>query len=543
MACNVLSFNPGHDGAIVSVRGGGLMFSHEAEKDTHHRHSTAGAGLLVDALAVIPEIPDVLAISGWEKRHFSQDSPIGAGYFGSGLEKNQVNRMHLCGKPVEVFSCSHERSHLLCAMGMSPFPEDQPCYALVWEGMLGAFYEIDQGGRIHKIGDVLAEPGSKYAAAYAIANPNHNSMFGLFDPSAAGKLMALAAFSSRGEPTLSEHKLIRQILDDTTLSTTRKEDFSGSALFDSGVESPAFKEFAGKFSDALFDRFFQFASRKLERGRPLLIVGGCGLNCEWNTRWLQSGLFSDVFVPPVANDTGVAIGAAVDAQRARTGHWKLEWDVYAGQPFRHDIELHDSELISVEDLRFDHVAGLLAQGKILACVQGRCEIGPRALGNRSLLAAPFSEQMRDRLNQVKQRESFRPIAPICLEEDAHLHFRGPLPSPYMLYFQQVLDARLKAVTHVDGTARAQTVNDRQNHFIAQLLREFRRLTGVAVLCNTSLNFKGFGFINSLSDLVRFIHEHDIDGAVVDGKLLLKRASATRNESAGTTPEMSLNQAV
>lgn len=542
MTCNVLSFNPGHDGAIVSVRGGGLMFSHEAEKDSFPRHSTAGAGLLMDALAILPEIPDALAISGWEKRHFSQDSPIGAGYFGAGLEKNQAHRIHLFGKPVEVHSCSHERSHLLCAMGMSPFPEDQPCYALVWEGLLGAFYSIDARGNISKIGDVMQEPGSKYAAAYAIANPQHNAAFGLFDPSAAGKLMALAAFSSHREPAPDEQRMIRQLLDDTTLANNGKQDFSWSTLLDSGVESSQFKEFAGKFSDALFDRFLQFAERNLQPGRPLLIVGGCGLNCEWNTRWLESGLFSGVFVPPVANDTGVAIGAAVDAQRALTGHWKIEWDVYAGQDFRNDVEL-GSECISVEALCFDRAAKLLAQGKILACVQGRCEIGPRALGNRSLLAAPFSHRMRDRLNEIKQRESFRPIAPICLQEDAGRHFRGPLPSPHMLYFQKVLDARLEAVTHVDGTARAQTVNDRQNYFVAQLLREFRRHTGAAVLCNTSLNFKGFGFINCVSDLIRFIREHDIDGAIVDDKLLVKRNAEGREASHATTAEHAYYEAV
>jgi hydroxymethyl cephem carbamoyltransferase len=156
------------------------------------------------------------------------------------------------------------------------------------------------------------------------------------------------------------------------------------------------------------------------------------------------------------------------------------------------------------------VARLLKQGCVVAWAQGRCEIGPRALGNRSLLAAPFDVAMRDRLNGIKEREEFRPIAPICLEEDVSRHFEWTGPSPYMLFFQNVTDQRLRAVTHIDGTARVQTVNRSQNAAMTDLLLAFRAETGVGVLCNTSLNLRGSGFISRTSDLYNFCKARKIE---------------------------------
>src|SRR5262249_9014032 len=147
---------------------------------------------------------------------------------------------------------------------------------------------------------------------------------------------------------------------------------------------------------------------------------------------------------------------------------KVKWSVYAGDTFIEDIG--ESPEFDWVELNLAQVCKNLLSGEIVAWVQGRYEIGPRALGNRSLLAAPFSTESRDRLNIIKQRELFRPIAPICLEEDFQLHFEGVTPSPHMLYFQRVKSAGLSAITHVDGSARAQSVNDAENPRICSLLR-------------------------------------------------------------------------
>lgn len=130
----------------------------------------------------------------------------------------------------------------------------------------------------------------------------------------------------------------------------------------------------------------------------------------------------------------------------------------------------------------------------------------------------------ERLNRIKNRESFRPIAPVCLEQDVALHFDLACASPYMLFFQKVLDARLKAVMHVDGKARAQTVSREQNARLFQLLTSFKAQGGIGVLCNTSLNFNGTGFINRASDLLTYARGAGLDGFVINDAFYLLKAA-------------------
>jgi predicted NodU family carbamoyl transferase len=504
---SILSFKPGHDGCIAYLRDGELVFSVEAEKDSAHRYTVISPLTLTEAFSQVEEIPDVVAISGWVKGAYTDEPPLEAGYFG--LDAMTERRLRFLGREVTLFSSSHERSHLLCAYGLSPFEQGRPCYALVWEGELGDFYEIDGSLGITSLGHVMDGPGDKYAFLFELAHPSPGRVSNL---SYAGKLMALAAFSERGEMNDEEQRLTDHILQRYTQRDMKKRHLLWTRYHDLGVEHADFKNLAGKFSDALFDRFYRFAKENLIKGLPLLISGGCGLNCEWNTKWKNSGLFRDVFVPPVANDSGSAIGTAVDAQLRFTGNAKVAWSVYSGSEFVCDAEVPASYLRM--PLRDDEIARFLARGKVIAWVQGRYEMGPRALGNRSILAAPFSPEMHRRLNAIKQREAYRPIAPVCREEDVPDLFFWEGPSAHMLFFQKVRCPALQAVTHVDNTARVQTVSARQNQRLHALLTAFKALTGNGTLCNTSLNFNGRGFINRLSDLLAYVESRGLDGFVV-----------------------------
>lgn len=523
----ILAFNLGHDGSVALVQDGRLRYCIEAEKDNGIRHQTLAPALLLGSLIGI-DIPNVLALSGTNAetdRHAPAGSiicrPLDAGY----LEERSSGKAHtaisLVGQEIPCFSSSHVRSHIMCAYGLSPYSQGQPCYVLVWEGLIGSLYEVDEAITIHKVGDILDFPGSRYSFLYDLADVsvavNRRAWFSL---DSAGKLMAIAAYGERRPPKAHELETIDAILgfdipDALSRGAELKSIFSSSKYCSIGVESPEFKDLAWQFSERLFGRFHAFARQHVRRRQPLLIAGGCGLNCEWNTRWKHSNLFSDVFVPPCANDSGIAVGAAVDALHHYTGQAKIEWDVYAGETFTEDLA--ECPGFRCRPLDLPQVSGYLIREHVIAWVQGRCEMGPRALGNRSLLAAPFTAAIRDRLNRIKQREPFRPIAPICLEEDFGQLFEQDESSPFMLHFQMVRSSRLAAVTHVDGSARAQTVNAIQNPMMHALLREFRNQSGVGVLCNTSLNFKGRGFINRLSDLCDLAHRHDIDGFVVGNR--------------------------
>jgi predicted NodU family carbamoyl transferase len=167
---------------------------------------------------------------------------------------------------------------------------------------------------------------------------------------------------------------------------------------------------------------------------------------------------------------------------------------------------------------------MLANDLVLGWVSGKYEIGPRALGNRSILAAPFRESTRVRLNEIKQREQFRPIAPVCLEEEAARWFSCDQASPLMLFTYRVRTNALAAVTHVNGTARIQTVSSLTNRNLYELLIAFKARTGHGVLCDTSLNFNGRGLINKIGDLSVYAVEHKLDGFVIEGRAYLLRAS-------------------
>lgn len=520
----IVACNPGHDGAIAHLCDGHLVSSVEAEKDSNWRYTPFGTRDLFDALGRLERVPDVLATGGWWPREADPTGPPSyAGYRGFDDGQVVVDRRPLLGTTIDMFSSSHERSHILCAYGMSPFPQGEPCYALVWEGAIGAFYEIGPDASVSHIGDVMNQPGNRYASVFGLADPSFpkDALFPRY--SDAGKLMALASFARRSEPTTEEEVLMDYLFGAEQIRFDEYERAQHLPYLDVGHDDPEFRNFAGLFSDRLFGVFQQFAEEHLRAGRPLVIAGGCGLNCDWNTKWRTAGLFSEVFVPPVANDSGSAIGTAIDAQLYFTGDAKISWDVYAGLPFETDSPVRVG-LYDILEVSYRDVAGMLSFGLVLGWVSGRYEIGPRALGNRSILAAPFDAATRSRLNEIKQREHYRPIAPVCLDADAAQWFGCHEQSPHMLFTYSVSTAALGAVTHVNGTARLQTVNPTTNIHLYQLLVAFKEQTGFGVLCNTSLNFNGKGAINRFSDLDTFAIDHGLDGFVVDDRAFLVRTS-------------------
>lgn len=526
---NILSYNPGHDGAIAYLKSGHLLASIEAEKNSNWRYSPISSRDVFDALGELDEIPDVICTGGWWSRdHYEYLHGSQVQYRGVSKSSAIIDKRRLLGRAVHHFSSSHERSHLLCAFGMSSLPKGTPCYALVWEGEIGAFYEIDSALNITLLADVLDQVGNRYALLYGLADPTFPKG-GLFPRvEDAGKLMALASFSHRSAVSGEERKLLDFLLVGPRRELSAYQDLEKAPHYNVGVDDPGFRNFAGIFSDEIFDVFYQFAQANMKKRLPLIIAGGCGLNCDWNTKWNESDLFPEVFVPPVANDSGSAIGTAIDAQFHLTGNPKIEWSVYSGLSFIMAGSF-DSAAYDIYQTNYDFVADILANDLIIGWVSGKYEIGPRALGNRSILAAPFHESSRVRLNEIKAREQFRPIAPVCLEEDAAQWFGCARPSPFMLYTHHVRTDALSAVTHVNGTARIQTVASWNNPKLYALLVAFKARTGYGVLCNTSLNFKGKGFINKLTDLSEYALAHNLDGFVVEGQTYLVKASKSYRE--------------
>ncbi len=303
----------------------------------------------------------------------------------------------------------------------------------------------------------------------------------------------------------------------TILAVLVGGDWATADIFDlsDGVDTPLFWDAARHLSDTIFSEFESqavelFGASKLS----LVISGGCGLNCEWNERWRRSDVFSSVFVPPCANDSGSAIGNAVDALVALGEPCRLQWSVYAGAEFEID-EPPPSSHWRCTELDVQELAQKLSDGEIVAWIQGRAEIGPRALGHRSILASPLDATMRERLNALKGRERYRPIAPCCRESELPSWFSITTRDPFMLFFADVVSDRLPAVTHADNTARVQSVNSSDNERLDDPLGAMARQVGCGVLCNTSLNFTGRGFINRASDLTAFCAQRSINTFVIN----------------------------
>jgi carbamoyltransferase len=263
----------------------------------------------------------------------------------------------------------------------------------------------------------------------------------------------------------------------------------------------------------------------------LVISGGVGLNCVMNGLIEKEAGYSEVYPFPASHDAGTSIGAALQVHREFYPEIPLvsPKSVYQGPSYTEKEILDTLKMARLSwekpDELADRTAELIEQGKIVALFNGKMEFGPRALGNRSILADPRREDMKDIVNDVvKHRESFRPFCPSCLEEHAGEYFEGCGFSPYMIKTYPVISEKKKeipSVTHVDGTARVQTVSRETNPFYYDVINSFFRRTGIPVVLNTSFNVRGEPIVASPIDAIRCFYGTGIDVLVMPPFILAK----------------------
>jgi carbamoyltransferase len=251
--------------------------------------------------------------------------------------------------------------------------------------------------------------------------------------------------------------------------------------------------------------------------KRIALAGGVALNCTSNGRLVDSGLFDEVYIQPVAGDDGTALGAALYRASLNGGvrNTRMPAPLFGPAYGAECVERALKEFAGrIQVRRFDSLestcseaARLISDGRVVAWYRGRMEYGPRALGNRSILADPGHSGMRDRINaMVKMREAFRPFAPACSREEAHLWFNIPAGTslPYMITIVEVRQehrASLPAVTHVNGSARLQTVSAEDNPDFHGLLRAVGKTTGREMVLNTSFNVKGQPIVNTPTEAI------------------------------------------
>jgi carbamoyltransferase len=324
-------------------------------------------------------------------------------------------------------------------------------------------------------------------------------------------------------------------LQENRMYTTQLEVLMGKPVRKSGDKMEQFhKDIARSLQVVLEELLLAKVNYLHEKtgSENLCMSGGVALNCVANGKIRAKGPFKDLFVQPAANDAGGAIGAAALA------HFSLNTDspsmgalqhVYLGPSYSANevAQLLASTSLQYQDFRGNReglmtaTAKRISEGKVIGWFQGRMEFGPRSLGARSIIADPRNEQMRDRINQmVKKREGFRPFAPAVLDKKMTEHFDIGHYSPFMLETCQVKSPlQLPAITHVDGSARLQTVHRDRNERFYQLLEAFDRLTGCPILLNTSFNVKGEPIVCSPEDAVKCFVLTDIDTLVMEDFIL------------------------
>ena len=273
--------------------------------------------------------------------------------------------------------------------------------------------------------------------------------------------------------------------------------------------------------------------------KNLCLGGGVALNGVANYRILKEGPFENLHIPPSPGDGGSAIGCAQylyychdkNKRKIRNNAERIKNNIFVGPSYSNDeIKLFlNKNKIQYEFLETNSLlqttAQLIAESNVVGWYQGKMEWGPRALGNRSILADPRNAKMKDILNEkIKHRESFRPFAPCILEERVSEYFDMNIPSPYMLLVSPVKKPeKIPAVTHVDGTSRLQTVSKDINPLFYNLITNFDKLTGVPVLINTSMNVRGEPIVNTPEQAYNMIVKTDMD-YIVMGNYIVKKMS-------------------
>lgn len=366
----------------------------------------------------------------------------------------------------------------------------------------------------------------------------------------AGKLMGLAAY---GKPVYLQE--LREIFSSIKLKEKEEgdsqdefADFVIDKLIKKGFEKAEktillnatrgvierhpeikkeHKDLAASTQAFLEEKLIELAreARQLTNSENLCLSGGVAMNCVANSVVENSDIFKKIFIQPACEDSGSAIGAALIVSKSHIDHYLSP---YMGPEYSNkliktlleELKLYYEYVENIES----RTAELVAEGKIVGWVQGRMEFGPRALGNRSILADPRNKDNHKKVNLAKGRELWRPFAPSLLEEKGSELLEDFVPSPFMLKSFSVKKewrTRLAAITHTDGTTRPQTVTRDQNERYYKLIREFYRITGVPAILNTSFNYAGEPVVSSPADAVRTFYTSGLDCLVLGNYLVRK----------------------
>ncbi|MGH6792684.1 MAG: carbamoyltransferase family protein [Methyloceanibacter sp.] len=557
-----------HDVSACLLRDGEIAFAITKERITRQKHDTgfyqevidyclSAEGITLDDVDLVVRNCYVLPVEDLEQRLAYEDVPE----FMDEDERKQAaaSPLHLA-KSDKVVTLSHHLAHAYSAFAASPFDEG---VVMVVDGVGNYSADIHEKDQLTENVNPLAREsesyykfqGSKLEALKKIwLDPTRGFLSDEFffmaglgalysrvssyifaDWNKCGEVMGLAPY---GRPN-SFRPLLR--MQDSELKVPDwTAEFNRPYRDQKWEETPDlahWEDMAWRMQDdtekVLLARAIWL--REATGAKNLCIAGGVGLNCVANGRLVREAGYDNIWIQPAAGDDGIAIGCAYYGHceiLKKPRRFVMEHS-YLGRAYSdqdvQDAISHGLIGLATKSTRSKNIcrdtAKLLSESKVLGWFQGRSEFGPRALGNRSILADPRTPEMKDTLNsRVKFRQAFRPFAPIVLAERATEIFEGDEESPFMLLAKNVRPEwrdKIPAIVHVDGTARVQTVRRETNERLYRLLKEFEALTGVPVLLNTSFNVKGEPIVETPLDAVRCFLSTGIDYLAIHDMLVAK----------------------
>jgi carbamoyltransferase len=559
-----------HDVSACLLRDGAIAFAIGKERITREKHAAGffkevidycleAEGITLDDVDLIVRNCYIMPVPEMEERLVYQDMPG----FLPVTERRVASKHPLFRSHFDkVVTVSHHLAHAYSAFAVSPFnegvvmvvdgvgsyqsdvmeayPPSDAATALARESE--SYYRFEDE-RLECLKKVWMEPDRGFLSDEFYNMPGLGALYSrastyvFGDWNKCGELMGLAPYGRR-----EQGKRLLELTDGKLSVPRWGADFKEPYVMDSGSweKSPSMRhweDLAWRVQDDTENVLLARARwlRETTGARNLCIAGGVALNCVANGRLAREAGFENVWIQPAAGDDGIAIGCAyygwLEILKKRRAF--VMKHAYVGRPYS-DREVAAAlqkflVRVQIDARRSENIcrdtAKLLADQRVIGWFQGPSEFGPRALGNRSLLADPRRAEMKDILNsRVKHRQAFRPFAPIVLAERMKEIFEGEEDSPFMLIAKPVRPEwrdKIPAIVHVDGTARVQSVREQTNPMLYRLLKEFEALTGVPVLINTSFNVKGEPIVETPRDAAICFLTTGIDNLVLHDTLVSK----------------------
>lgn len=463
-----------HDASVSLIKDGEILFAGHAERYSKQKNDWyINDSLISNALSY--GFPDSIAY--YERPLLKASRLLIKGGSGNWRPRYQLDNMF--GRPVPVKSFKHHYSHACAGYYTSKFDDA----VIVVLDAIGEYNTstiwVGEGDKIklkHK---------ENYPFSFGLFYSAFTKLIGLMPNQEEYIMMGMAAFGDW-------KKYYKKVDNYFPNYHTQKYNFH-KGINDWGLIKEEDKfDIAAAVQAVYTTRLMEFMRMaKLITGKKnLVFMGGCALNSSANTNLWK--LYDSVWIMPNPGDAGSSLGAAA-ALYGKHVEWKspyLGYDLGGKYPVQEIVD------------------GIL-KDKIVAVATGRAEYGPRALGNRSILADPRDPSIKDKVNLIKQRELFRPFAPVVMEEHASKWFDMDFASPYMQYTVKCLQPeKVPSVVHEDGTSRVQTVNKEQHRGLWMVLNKFYLKTGVPILLNTSLNIKGQPLLNDKQDITEWEKEYN-----------------------------------